>query len=93
MTRDEMLQKMGLSDQDHKELLVKFAAFHASLKPSQQEVLMRSMLPLDQAAKSFGPNVTVEHLQAIAASANVGTNGCTVSKSTANNTTNPPINE
>lgn len=63
MTRDEMLAKMHLNDKQLRELLKKFLAFYHSLDKDQQRVMQRSMLPLAQAARTFGPDVTVGDIE------------------------------
>ncbi len=60
MTRDEMLQKMNLSHEEHSDLMAKFEAFHASLNQNQQKVVTRSLMSLEQARTTFGPGATVE---------------------------------
>ena len=79
MTHEEMLKKMGLTKEEHKDLLTKFTAFHNSLNANQQKVIARSMPSAKDAAKSFGPGVTAEHLHSLTASASISDgSGCQV---------------
>lgn len=63
MTRDEMLKRMGLTSDGLNDLLKQYREFHDKLKPEQQSVLKRSLPSLEDAAKSFGPDVTPKDLQ------------------------------
>jgi hypothetical protein len=63
MTRDEMLKRLGLSDEELKDLLHKFVKFHKSLNDHQKAVIERSLPTTAAAAKTFGPTVTPEHLE------------------------------
>ena len=74
MNRKEMLQRLGLSEQEHTDLLAKFAVFHNSLNENQKRVVRNSMPTTKQASKSFGPGVTSQHIQSFnsEASAAVG---------------------
>jgi hypothetical protein len=65
MTHPEMLKKLGLSAEEHKELMSKFSTFYSSLSESQKTVVRHTMPSAEQAAKSFGPGVTVEHVQSL----------------------------
>lgn len=60
MTRHEMLKKMGLTHDEHVDLMGKFEAFHASLNQNQQKVVTRSLMTLEQARMTFGPSATVQ---------------------------------
>lgn len=79
MTRHEMLKKMDLSHEDHVDLMAKFEAFHSSLNQNQQRVVTRSMMTLEQARTTFGPNATVEDVANLVgpvfAAANASCNG------------------
>jgi len=79
MTRNEMLQKMNLSHEDHVDLMNKFEDFHASLNPNQQKVVTSSLLTLEQARTTFGPNATVQNVADLAGptftAANASCNG------------------
>ena len=59
MTRNEMLNKMNLSHEEHVDLMAKFEAFHASLNQNQQKVVTNSLITLEQARTTFGPGATV----------------------------------
>ena len=63
MTRDEMLKRLGLSDEELKDLLHKFVKFHKSLNDHQKAVIDRSLPTTAAAAKTFGATVTPAHLQ------------------------------
>jgi hypothetical protein len=86
MTRQEMLKKMDLTHEEHTDLMAKFEAFHSSLNAKQQRVVTRSVLTLDEARTTFGPNATVHDVANLVgptfAAANSSCNG-------AHNTTNP----
>jgi len=62
MNRREMLAKMHISDEELKDLMKKFGAFFRSLSKDQQGVMRRSMLTLEQTAKTFGDDVTPREL-------------------------------
>jgi len=64
MNRREMLAKMHISDEDLRDLMKKFGAFFGSLSKDQQGVMRRSMLTLEQTAKTFGDDVTANELMA-----------------------------
>jgi hypothetical protein len=57
MTREEMLKRMRLTEEELHHLLKAFRKFYTSLNQRQQAVVKRSLPSLDQAAKSFGPDV------------------------------------
>jgi hypothetical protein len=63
MTRDEMLKRLDLSDEELKELLQKFGKFLKSLNDRQRAVIERSLPTTAAAAKTFGPTVTPVHLE------------------------------
>jgi hypothetical protein len=63
MTHDEMLKRLGLSDEELKELLQKFDKFHKSLNDRQRAVIDRSLPTTAATAKTFGATVTPAHLQ------------------------------
>lgn len=90
MTRDEMLNKMGLTDAEHRDLMAKFTAFQNSLNANQKRVMSRSVVSLSQAAKSFGPNVTADDVQSnlIGPTGGSSVGGCH-SATNASNQTNP----
>jgi hypothetical protein len=66
MTRDEMLKKLGLTQEENDELMSKFAKFLQSLTPNQKRVFLDLMPRTDDVVKSFGPDVTIEQLQTLA---------------------------
>jgi hypothetical protein len=64
MSHDEMIRRLGLKDQqDLKDLLSKYTTFVKGLSPAQQLVLKRSLPSVEEAAASFGPDVTADDLQ------------------------------
>lgn len=65
MTKQEMLNKVGLTDQQHKDLWNKFGKFFNGLDPAQQKVIKNHMPTNDKIAASFGPGVTAEHLRTL----------------------------
>lgn len=78
MTHDDMIAKMGLSTEEHRDLMIKFAAFHNSLNANQQRVMERSMPTLEQAAQSFGPGVTTQHIQSLMAASTGPGSSCSI---------------
>jgi hypothetical protein len=58
MTRKEMLQALGVTDNELKDLLKKFRAFLKRLDPAQQKVVKRSLPTLAEAVKAFDKNAT-----------------------------------
>ena len=58
MNRQEMLEKMHLTPEQFTGLLEQFLQFYNLLDQDQQRVMQRSMLPLERAARTFGPGVT-----------------------------------
>jgi hypothetical protein len=74
MTRDEMLNRMKLSDEELKDLLQKFKTFENSLNEHQRAVVRHSLPKPSAAAKTFGADVTADDLKAL-----FGTDSTTVS--------------
>jgi hypothetical protein len=62
MTRNEMLEQAGLTDEDLKDLVQRFHAFHRSLNERQRAAVNRSLPSTAAAAATFGPDVTAEQL-------------------------------
>jgi len=62
MNHVEMLKRLCLTDHELKDLLKKFHVFKTTLNHDQQEAVNRSLPRLEQALKSFGPDVTKEDL-------------------------------
>ena len=74
MTADRMLSQMGLSKEQFQDLHKKRAAFEKSLDEKQLAVMRASMLPLADAAATFGPDVdgaTLEKVMREAAGGNL----------------------
>jgi len=69
MTHKQMLKKLGLTEDEHRDLVTKFAAFHSSLNENQRRVVRHSMPTAEQAAKSFGRGVTAEHIERLSTEA------------------------
>jgi hypothetical protein len=65
MTRDEMHARLGLSPKDLTDLLNKYRDFHKGLSDAQKAVVTRSLPSIEDAMKSFGPDVTPEDLQSL----------------------------
>lgn len=63
MSRDEMLNRLGLSDADLTDLLTQYNDFVGKLKPGQQAVIKRSLPTVQEATQSFGPDVTADDMQ------------------------------
>lgn len=87
MNRSEMLKRMGLSEQELKELLEHFRHFYKRLNDRQKAVVRRSLPTLEQAAKSFGPDVTSGQMQELF---DADDNGGTFNSEIAGNQPNPP---
>lgn len=63
MTHKEMLKRMGLTEEEFRDLLTKFRHFYDLLNANQKAVVTRSLPTLEAAARSFGPDVSVEDMQ------------------------------
>jgi hypothetical protein len=63
MTREEMLNRMGLTSEEFKDLMLKLAQLRAALNDRQRAVLDRSLPTHSTAAKTFGADVTAGDLQ------------------------------
>jgi hypothetical protein len=57
-----MLDRIGLTDEEFKDLVQKFQTFHESLNPVQRAAVKRSLPNSAAIAATFGPDVTPEHL-------------------------------
>jgi hypothetical protein len=62
MTHTEMLQELGMSHAELRELLDKFDNFLKSLTEPQQNALKRSLPTHAEAIKAFGPGLNREEL-------------------------------
>ncbi len=62
MTEKEMLEKLGLSKAELKNLLLRFKFFLDYLDEPQQKVVRASLPTLDEALKAFGPDATEKQL-------------------------------
>jgi len=63
MTRDEMLKKLGITNEEFKDLVHKLEKLYLSLTESQRVVFVRSFPTAASAAASFGKDVTSDQLQ------------------------------
>lgn len=63
MTRNEMLEKLGLTDRDFNNLLDQFRQFYGSLNAAQQAVVNRMMPKFKRTAAILGGNVTSDELK------------------------------
>jgi hypothetical protein len=63
MTRQEMLNQMGLTHEELKELLLKLTNLRADLTEPQRAVFDLSLPTHAAAAKTFGPDVTAANLR------------------------------
>jgi len=63
MTRNEMLKRMKLTDEELKDLILKFKAFQKSLNKNQRAVVKISLPKASTAAKTFGDDVTAKDLK------------------------------
>lgn len=67
-TRKELLDRMGIDDQDFRDYLRKHDAFLKSLNPSQRkfhEGNTQTPRPVEAVAKSLGHDVTPEHIKSL----------------------------
>jgi len=60
MSHEEMLKKLGLTEAQHRDLMTKLLHFCRSLDDSQKKVVKDNLPTLEEAARSFGPDVSVE---------------------------------
>jgi hypothetical protein len=81
MTHKEMLKKMGLTADEHRDLMIKFAAFHNSLNPNQRKVMEQCMPTLEDAAKTFGPDVTTQQIESFMAASSGPGASCSIARS------------
>ncbi len=65
MTHGEMLKRMGLTEDEFTQLLMKFRVFYASLSPAQKAVVNRTLPTLRRAARSLGSGVTAPDLRVL----------------------------
>ena len=65
MSHEEMLRHLGLTDQELKDLLQKFNRFYGELNKDQQATVTRSLPALDEAARTFGPDVNAPDLDTL----------------------------
>ncbi len=58
MNRKKMLEALGLSDKEFKDLLHKFRTFWDSLDDRQRKVMKCSLPTIHEALRAFGPGVS-----------------------------------
>lgn len=63
MTRTEMLQRIDLTEEEFKHLILKFRVFYACLTPQEQRLVNRTLPKAEQVLRVFGPEVDVRDLQ------------------------------
>lgn len=65
MTREQMLNKLGTTDEDFRDYLRKHSSFLNSLEPRQREFHHNHVgkMKVEEIAKSFGPDVTVKDIE------------------------------
>lgn len=63
MTDQELSEKLGLSDQDIRDLQKKVNDFVNTLSGPQKQAFLGSLASSSQAAATLGPDVTAEHLE------------------------------
>lgn len=62
MTRRELLDQLGLTSDEFRDLMQKFVYFLEPMNEAQQDAVRRSMPTIAEAARSFGPRVNEEQL-------------------------------
>src|ERR1700747_925364 len=67
VTREQMLKKMGIKDEDFKDYLKKHGSFLKSLNASQKKFHPTNTpkKKVAEVAKSLGPHVTTEHIKTL----------------------------
>lgn len=65
MTREKMLDRMGITDEDFRDYLGKYSTFLNSLKHGQQEFhyAHAGRSTVEEVAKSLGPDVTAKDIE------------------------------
>ncbi len=69
MTREEMLEKLGIGDADFRDYLNKVSAFRNSLNPNQLALFHRTLPSVSQVAAAFGPDATESDVESLCAEA------------------------
>jgi|HubBroStandDraft_1064217.scaffolds.fasta_scaffold03595_6 hypothetical protein len=64
MTKEEMLRKSGLTEEEFRELVSKFRSFLNQLNPAQRAAVDRWLPSAARVAASFGPALSVEEFTA-----------------------------
>jgi hypothetical protein len=67
MTHADMLQHLGMTDSEFRDLLAKFAAFSSALSSNQRRLVTTSLPSMAEAAASFGTDLSEEDLAAFLA--------------------------
>ncbi|MGD0892641.1 MAG: hypothetical protein ABR923_14010 [Terracidiphilus sp.] len=65
MNQEQMLNAMGISEQDFLDFVTKFLEFRSSLAPAQLSLLERALPTISQIAQSFGPDCTVADVEVL----------------------------
>ena len=65
MTREEFLLKVGLHQDEFRDLVAKFRRFEGTLNPAQQAAVQRSMRPRPEALRSLNEGLTPAKLTKI----------------------------
>jgi hypothetical protein len=67
VTREQMLKRMGIKDDDFRDYLRKHTKFLKSLNASQKRFHHKNTpkKKVDEVAQSLGPNVTPEHVKSL----------------------------
>lgn len=63
MTHREMIAKLGLTEAQYRDLMANFLTFCRTLDDAQKRVVRHNMPKLEEAARSLGPDVSVEDFQ------------------------------
>ncbi len=69
MTREQMLNQIGLGDTDFRDYLTKLSAFRSSLNPNQLAFFNRTLPTVGQVASAFGADVTASDVESLCAEA------------------------
>jgi RNA recognition motif-containing protein len=67
MTRQQMLDKMRITDEDFRDYLRKHSVFLNSLEPRQREFHHHHVgkMTVEELAKAFGPDVTAKDIESL----------------------------
>jgi len=65
MNRDDMLKKLGVSQDQLQDLFRKFESFFNTLNPQQQKVVKASLPTVQEAVQAFGADATAADLMSL----------------------------